>query len=60
MGKIKKSFSEFTEENEMLRKKPIKKESRHNLKKHLMDMIEHEDWDELEDELSTEGRSRTR
>lgn len=59
MGKIKKSFSKFTEESEDLRKKPLKKESRHNLKKHIMDMIEHEDWDELEDELSAESRGRT-
>ena len=55
MGKIKKSFREYTEENEEVRKRPLKKESRHNYKTHLMDVIESEDWDELENELSEQG-----
>ena len=56
MGKIKKSFKEYSEENETVRKRPLKKESRHNYKTHLMDVIENEDWDELEDELSEQSR----
>ena len=55
MGKIKKSFREYTEENGGVRKRPLKKESRHNYKTHLMDVIESEDWDELENELSEQG-----
>jgi hypothetical protein len=55
MGKIKKSFTEYTEENEGIRKRPLKKESRHNYKTHLMDVIETEDWDELENELSEQS-----
>lgn len=55
MGKIKKSFREYTEENEGVRKRPLKKESRHNYKAHLIDVIESEDWDELENELSEQG-----
>mgnify|MGYP000058134295 CR=1 FL=1 len=60
MGKIKKSFREYSEEGEGIRKKPIKKESRHNYKAHLMDVIENEDWDELEDELDEQGGIRRR
>jgi hypothetical protein len=60
MGKIKKSFREYSEENEELRKKRIKKESRHNFKTHLMDVIENEDWDELEEELDEQGRIHRR
>jgi len=60
MGKIKKSFREHSEENEVIRPKRIKKESRHNYKTHLMDVIENEDWDELEDELDEQGRVRRR
>ena len=55
MGKIKKSFREYTEENEGVRRRPLKKESRHNYKTHLIDVIESENWDELEDELSEQG-----
>ena len=55
MGKIKKSFREYIEEE--IRKRPLKKESRHNYKKHLMDVIESEDWDELENELSEQSRN---
>jgi hypothetical protein len=50
MGKIKKSFKQYSEENEDVRKRPLKKESRHNYKTHLKDIIETEDWDELENE----------
>jgi len=60
MGKIKKSFREHTEEIEEIRQKRIKKESRHNYKTHLMDVIENEDWDELEDELSEQSRIHRR
>jgi|SaaInl25SG_5_DNA_1037380.scaffolds.fasta_scaffold164283_2 hypothetical protein len=61
MGRIKKSFKEYTEENEGIRKRPLKKESRHHFKKHLMDVaenIDNEDWDELEDELKDNGIHR--
>lgn len=60
MGKIKKSFREHTEEIEEIRQKRIKKESRHNYKTHLMDVIENEHWDELEDELDEQGRVHRR
>jgi len=60
MGKIKKSFKQYSEENEEVRQRPLKKESRHNYKTHLMDVIENEDWDELEDELDEQGRVRRR
>jgi ubiquitin C-terminal hydrolase len=60
MGKIKKSFKEYSEENEEVRKRPLKKESRHNYKTHLMDVIETESWDELEDELNEQGRVHRR
>ena len=56
MGKVKKSFSEYTEETEGLRKKPIKRPSRHNFKTLLVDVIENQDWDELENELQEQGR----
>ena len=60
MGKVKKSFRQYTEENEDIRKRPIKKESRHNYKTHLIDVVESEDWDELEDEFTTNGRIHRR
>lgn len=60
MGKIKKSFREHVEESEEVRHRPLKKESRHNYKTHLMDVIENEEWDELEDELNEQGRVHRR
>jgi hypothetical protein len=60
MGKIKKSFREHSEESEEIRHKRIKKESRHNYKTHLMDVIENKEWDELEDELSEQSRIHRR
>jgi len=60
MGKVKKSFRQYTEENEGIRKRPLKKESRHNYKTHLIDVVESEDWDELEDELCEQGRVHRR
>jgi len=59
MGKIKKSFREYIQEDDV-RKRPLKKESRHNYKKHLMDVIENEDWDELENEISEQSRNYRR
>jgi hypothetical protein len=59
MGKIKKSFREYIQEDDV-RKRPLKKESRHNYKKHLMDQIENEDWDELENEISEQSRNYRR
>ena len=60
MGKINKSFKEYSEENEEIRKRPLKKESRQNYKTHLMDVIENEEWDELEEELDEQGRIHRR
>ena len=59
MGKIKKSFREYIQEDDV-RKRPLKKESRHNYKQHLMDQIENEDWDELENEISEQSRNYRR
>jgi hypothetical protein len=56
--KIQKSFREHLDEN--IRERPLKKESRNNFKKHLQDVIENEDWDEFEDELSEQSRIRRR
>jgi len=50
VGKTTKRFKEYLEENDGIRHKKLKKESRHNFKEHLKDLIEHEDWDELEEE----------
>ena len=58
MSKSRKTFREYSEED--VRKRPLKKESRHNYKTHLMDVIEQEDWDELEEELDEQGRVRRR
>lgn len=61
MGKSKvKSFRQYNEESEGIRKKPLKKESRHNFKTHLMDVVESEDYDVLEDELYEQSRNRRR
>ena len=49
MGKSRKRFKEYIEENDFPKAKG-KKESRHNMKEHLKQLIDHEDWDELEDE----------
>ena len=52
MGRITKSFKEYLSENDGFPKiKKLKKESRHNFKTHLMDVIE-EDWDDIEDDLT--------
>jgi len=56
MGKIKKSFKEYSEDYDGIRKRPLKKESRHNYKTHLIDAIESQEWDELEDELNEQSR----
>jgi len=50
VGKTTKRFKDYIEEDYGFRKKKLKKESRHNTKEHLRDLIEHEDWEELEDE----------
>lgn len=63
MGKIKKSFKEYSEEyedNMEVRKRPLKKESRHNFKTHLITVLETENWDELEEELDGQGRIHRR
>jgi hypothetical protein len=38
-------------ETDGLKQKKLKKESRHNFKDHLKDVIDTENWDELADEL---------
>jgi hypothetical protein len=50
VGKHTKSFKEYVEEDHLPRKK-LKKESRHNYRDHLRDVIESGDWEKLEDEL---------
>jgi hypothetical protein len=60
MSKKTKGFSEYIEETDLVRKKKLKRESRHNYKAHLMDVIESENWDELEDELDEQGRIHRR
>jgi hypothetical protein len=57
MGKSTKRFKEYIEEGEYLRRKKLKKESRHNYKEHLKDVIDHQDWDELAEELYYESHS---
>lgn len=59
MSKTRKTFKQYSEENEV-RKRPLKKESRHNFKTHLIDAVENEEWDELEDELDEQSRIRRR
>jgi hypothetical protein len=60
MGKRTKSFKEYIDENDGIRHKKIKKESRHNFKEHLKHMIEDEDWDSLEDEINEQEHSHNR
>jgi Sec-independent protein translocase protein TatA len=61
MGRNTKRFKQYLEDlEEDFRPRDIKKESRHNKKKHLKDIIEHEDWDELEDELQEQSRIHRR
>jgi hypothetical protein len=57
VGKLNKSFKDYVDETDGLRKKKLKKESRHNFKDHLRDVMETEDWDALEDELYEESHS---
>ena len=49
MGKTTKRFKAYIEESDGIRKKRLKNESRHNFKEHLKDIIEHEDWESLEE-----------
>lgn len=56
MTKKTKRFKEYLEEDD-LRHKKLKKESRHNYKDHLRDIIESGDWDELEDETYEQEHS---
>ena len=57
MGKTTKRFKAYIEESDGIRKKRLKNESRHNFKEHLKDIIEHEDWESLEDELYEDEHS---
>jgi hypothetical protein len=57
MSKSKDFYNKHIE-TDGLKKKKIKKESRHNFKEHLKDIIEHEDWDELKDELYYDEHAR--
>ena len=56
MTKKTKRFKEYLEEDD-LRHKKLKKESRHNYKDHLRDIIDSGDWDELEDETYEQEHS---
>ena len=56
MSKSKDFYNKHIE-TDGLKQKKLKKESRHNFKTHLQDVIEHEDWDELQDELYYEEHS---
>lgn len=58
MSKSKNFYNKHVE-TDGLKQKKIKKESRHNFKTHLQDVIETEDWDELQDELYYESNNRT-
>ena len=49
MGKNRKRFKEYIEETDFPKKK-MKKESRHNMKEHLKNLIDEENWEELENE----------
>lgn len=61
MGNKTKRFREYMEEeDDLIRKRPLKKESRNNLKKHLQDVVGNEDWDDLEDELNEQSRIHRR
>jgi len=57
VSKTTKRFKAYIEESDGIRKKRLKDESRHNYKEHLKDIIDHEEWDELEDELYEESHS---
>jgi hypothetical protein len=54
-----KNFHNKHVETDGLKQKRLKKESRHNFRDHLKDVIEHGDWDELQDELYYESHNRT-
>jgi hypothetical protein len=56
MSKSKDFYNKHVE-TDGLKKKKIKKESRHNFKEHLKDIVDHENWDELQDELYYEEHS---
>lgn len=60
MSKSTKRFKEYLEESDNIKHKRLKKESRHNFKEHLKDVMENEDWDALEDELYEESHSNYR
>lgn len=57
MSKTKNFYNKHLE-TEGLKQKKLKKESRHTFKDHLRDVIESEDWDELEEELYYETHGR--
>jgi hypothetical protein len=57
MSKTKNFYNKHVE-TEGLKQKKIKKESRHNFKTHLHDVIENENWDELSDELYYEEHTK--
>ena len=59
MSKTKEYHNKHLE-TDGLKHKKIKKESRHNFKEHLKDIIDTENWDELQDELYYEEHSNNR
>jgi hypothetical protein len=59
MSKSKDFYNKHVE-TDGLKKKKLKKESRHNFKDHLRDVLDTENWDELQDELYYEEHSNNR
>lgn len=57
MSKSKDFYNKHIE-TDGLKKKKLKKESRHNFKDHLRDVLDSENWDELNDELYYEEHSK--
>lgn len=51
MGKIKKSFKQYFDENEGFRKpRREERKKRHSEKQNLKQAIENKDWEEIDDE----------
>lgn len=45
----------YIDDYEVVKQKKLKKESRHNFKDHLRDVMERGEWDQLEEELYYES-----
>lgn len=51
-----RGYRDFLEDYDDLRKKPLKKPARHNIKVKLEHALEKNDWDSIEDEQSRNYR----